>query len=73
MKKSNTIAAVFWAWLWGGVGLLLATPLTVCLAVLGRYVPSLRFLGVLLSDEEILTPEKRFYQRLLAAEALLRR
>ena len=62
------IAAVFWAWLWGAVGLLLATPLTVCLAVLGRYVPSLRFLGVLLSDEEVLTPEKRFYQRLLATD-----
>jgi hypothetical protein len=62
------IAAVFWAWLWGPVGLLLATPLTVCLAVIGRYVPSLRFLGVLLSDEEVLTPEKRFYQRLLAAD-----
>jgi hypothetical protein len=62
------IAAVFWAWLWGPVGLLLATPLTVCLAVLGRYVPSLRFLGVLLSDEEVLTPEKRFYQRLLAGD-----
>jgi predicted PurR-regulated permease PerM len=62
------IAAIFWAWLWGPVGLLLATPLTVCLAVIGRYVPSLRFLGVLLSDEEVLTPEKRFYQRLLAAD-----
>ena len=62
------IAAVFWAWLWGPVGLLLATPLTVCLAVLGRYVPSLRFLGVLLSDEQVLTPDKRFYQRLLAGD-----
>lgn len=62
------IAAVFWAWLWGGVGLLLATPLTVCLAVIGRYVPSLQFLGVLLSDEEVLTPDQRFYQRLLAAD-----
>ena len=62
------VAAVFWAWLWGAVGLLLAVPLTVCLAVLGRYVPSLRFLGVLLSDEEVLTPEKRFYQRLLASD-----
>lgn len=62
------IAAVFWAWLWGAVGLLLAVPLTVCLAVVGRYVPSMRFLGVLLSDEEVLTPEKRFYQRLLAAD-----
>src|SRR5579862_7751102 len=62
------IAAVFWTWLWGPVGLLLATPLTVCLAVLGRYVPSLRFLGVLLSDEPVLSPEKRFYQRLLAED-----
>lgn len=62
------VAAVFWTWLWGGVGLLLATPLTVCLAVLGRHVPSLRFLGILLSDEPGLAPEKRFYQRLLAAD-----
>jgi len=61
------VAAVFWAWLWGAVGLLLAVPLTVCLAVIGRYVPSMRFLGVMLSDEEVLTPEKRFYQRLLAS------
>lgn len=64
------IAAVFWTWLWGAVGLLLATPLTVCLAVLGRYVPSMRFLGVLLSDEPMLTPEKRFYQRLLAMDPI---
>lgn len=63
------VAAVFWTWLWGAVGLLLATPLTVCLAVLGRYVPSLRFLGVLLSDEPGLSLEKRFYQRLLSADA----
>ena len=63
------VAAVFWTWLWGAVGLLLATPLTVCLAVLGRYVPSLRFLSVLLSDEPVLTPDKRFYQRLLAEDA----
>lgn len=63
------VAAVFWTWLWGAVGLLLATPLTVCVAVLGRHVPSLRFLGVLLSDEPVLSPEKRFYQRLLAMDA----
>ncbi len=62
------VAAVFWTWLWGPVGLLLATPLTVCIAVLGRYVPSLRFLGVMLSDEPVLTPDKRFYQRLLAMD-----
>jgi predicted PurR-regulated permease PerM len=44
---------VFWAWLWGPVGLLLATPLTVCLGVLGKYVPYLTFLDVLLSDEPV--------------------
>ncbi len=63
------LAAVFWTWLWGPVGLLLATPLTVCLVVLGRYVPSLEFLSVVLSDTEVLTPETRFYQRLLAMNA----
>jgi len=62
------VAAVFWTWLWGGVGLLLATPLTVCLAVLGRYVPQLEFLNILLGDEPVLTPEVRFYQRLLALD-----
>ncbi len=62
------VAAVFWTWLWGPVGLLLATPLTVCLVVLGRYVPSLEFLSVLLSDEPVLSPETRFYQRLLAMD-----
>jgi len=63
------LAAVFWTWLWGPVGLLLATPLTVCVVVLGRYVPSLEFLSVLLSDTEVLSPETRFYQRLLAMNA----
>jgi predicted PurR-regulated permease PerM len=63
------IAAVFWTWLWGPVGLLLSTPLTVCLIVLGRYVPRLEFLSVLLSDTEVLPPETRFYQRLLAMNA----
>jgi len=62
------VAAVFWTWLWGPVGLLLATPLTVCLVVLGRYVPSLEFLSVILSDEPVLAPETRFYQRLLAMD-----
>jgi hypothetical protein len=59
------IAAVFWTWLWGAVGLLLATPLTVCLAVVGRYVPRLEFLRILLTDEPVLRPHTRFYQRLL--------
>lgn len=62
------VAAIFWTWLWGPVGLLLATPLTVCLVVLGRYVPSLEFLSVLLSDEPVLSPEKRLYQRMLAMD-----
>ncbi len=67
------VAAIFWATLWGMVGLVLATPLTVCLVVLGRYVPQLRFLDILLGSEPVLLPEERFYQRLIAgnvAEAL---
>jgi len=59
-------AAVFWTWLWGPLGLLLSTPLTVCVVVIGRYVPSLEFLSVMLSDEPVLPPGVRFYQRLLA-------
>ncbi len=62
------VATVFWTWLWGGVGLLLATPLTVCVAVLGKYIPSLRFLDALLGDEPTLAPNDRFYQRLLARD-----
>lgn len=61
-------AAAFWAWLWGPVGLLLSTPLTVCLVVVGGHVPGLRFLGVLLGDDPALSPEKRYYQRLLAKD-----
>ncbi|XZE46512.1 AI-2E family transporter [Pirellulaceae bacterium SH467] len=61
-------AAVFWGWLWGAVGLLLATPLTVCLVVLGRYVPRLRFFVTLLSDEEQVPPSLRAYQRLLSGD-----
>jgi predicted PurR-regulated permease PerM/GAF domain-containing protein len=59
-------AAIFWTSLWGPAGLFLATPLTVCLVVLGRYVPHLQFLGVLLGNDPVLAPEERFYQRLLA-------
>ena len=61
-------AAVFWGWLWGPVGLLLATPLTVCLAVIGSRVPTFQFLEVLLSDEPVLTPEAQLYQRALAGD-----
>lgn len=60
------VAAIFWATLWGLVGLVLATPLTVCLVVLGRYVPQLGFLDILLGSEPVLLPEERLYQRLLA-------
>lgn len=62
------VAAVFWATLWGPVGLILSTPLTVCLVVLGRYVPQLKFLEVVLGDEPALPPEQLFYQRLLAMD-----
>lgn len=62
------VAAVFWTWLWGPVGLLLATPLTVCVVVIGRHVPQLEFLEVLLGDEPILSTEVRFYQRLLSMD-----
>ena len=62
------VAAAFWTSLWGMVGLLLATPLTVCLVVLGRYVPQLHFLDVLLGSEPVLSPQERFYQRLLARD-----
>jgi methylmalonyl-CoA mutase cobalamin-binding subunit len=60
------VAAVFWTWLWGIPGLLLATPMTVLLAVMGKYVPQLHFLSILLGDEPVLDPKTRVYQRLLA-------
>ena len=63
------VAAVFWTWLWGTAGLFLAIPLTVCLVVMGRYIPQLEFLSVLLSDQPGLKPEERFYQRLLSNDA----
>src|SRR6185436_3930500 len=59
------VAAVFWTWLWGNSGLLLAVPLTTCLEVLGRHVPSLHFLSALLAREGAVEPHVRFYQRLL--------
>lgn len=62
------MAAVFWTAIWGPIGLVVSTPLTVCLLVMGRHVPQLRFLHILLGDEPPLTPESRFYQRLLAMD-----
>jgi predicted PurR-regulated permease PerM len=60
------VCAMFWTWLWGALGLLLSTPMTVCLAVLGKYVPSLCFFATLLGEDAELEPELRYYQRLLA-------
>jgi len=62
------VSAIFWAWLWGPVGLVLSTPMTVCLAVLGKHVARLEFLSVLLSDEPALETELVLYQRLLAGD-----
>ena len=64
------VAAVFWTILWGPAGLILSTPLTVCLVVLGRYVPQLSFLDVLLGDDANLGAEAQVYQRLLAMDQL---
>src|SRR5882757_6106784 len=61
-------SAIFWTLLWGWAGLVLATPLTVCLIVLGRHVPQLRFLHVLLGEDAELTPEAKFYERMLAMD-----
>jgi predicted PurR-regulated permease PerM len=61
------VAAAFWAWLWGVAGLFLAIPLTVCLVVMGKYIPQLAFLDVLLGDKPVLAPHERLYQRLLAS------
>ncbi len=62
------VTAVFWTWLWGIMGLLLATPLTVCLLVIGKHVPQLSFLDVLLGNEPVFEPKRRVYQRLLAGD-----
>jgi predicted PurR-regulated permease PerM len=63
------VAAIFWATLWGPIGLIVSTPLTLCLMILGRYVPQLEFLEVVLGDEPVLSPEAQFYQRLLAMDS----
>ncbi len=62
------VAATFWTWLWGPIGLILSTPLTLCLVVLGRHVSRLEFLEVLLGDRPPLTPVQSFYQRMLAGD-----
>jgi predicted PurR-regulated permease PerM len=61
------LATGFWTWLWGFAGLFLAVPMTVCAAVLGKYIPQMKFLQVLLGDEPVLEPYERLYQRLLSS------
>jgi predicted PurR-regulated permease PerM/methylmalonyl-CoA mutase cobalamin-binding subunit len=65
-EVAQLVAAAFWAFLWGPVGLILSGPLTVCLLILGKYVPQWTFLSVLLGDEPVLSPQIAFYQRLAA-------
>ena len=65
---SVVISAIFWGWLWGPVGLILSTPLTLCLVVLGRHVKQLEFLNVLFGDRPALTRVENFYQRVLAGD-----
>jgi predicted PurR-regulated permease PerM len=62
------ISVAFWTWLWGPLGLLMATPLTVCVVVLGRHVPGLSSVGMLMADTPALAPEFSYYQRLLARD-----
>jgi predicted PurR-regulated permease PerM len=62
------VAAIFWTWLWGPIGLLLSTPITLLLVVMGRHVPQLEFIDVLFGDRPALTPVESFYQRMLAGD-----
>ena len=62
------LAVAFWTWIWGAVGLALATPLTVCLLVMAKYVPDLEVVTILLSDEPVMGPDRSYYQRLVARD-----
>jgi predicted PurR-regulated permease PerM len=66
---SVIIAAIFWSWLWGPVGLIVSTPLTLCLLVAGRHIKALSLLDILLGDTQALTMPQRFYQRALSADS----
>jgi len=66
---SVVIAAIFWSWLWGPIGLIVSTPLTLCLLVAGRHVKALSLLDVLLGDTQALTMPQRFYQRALSGDS----
>jgi predicted PurR-regulated permease PerM len=65
---SVVVSTIFWAWLWGPIGLILATPLTLCLVVLGRHIERLEYLDVILGDRPALTPIENFYQRILSGD-----
>jgi adhesin HecA-like repeat protein len=67
---SVVIAAIFWSWLWGPIGLIVSTPLTLCLLVAGRHIKALSLLDVLLGDTHALTMPQRFYQRALSADSV---
>jgi len=62
------VSVAFWTWLWGPIGLLMATPLTVCLVVLGKYVPQMEYITVLMSDQSVAEKKIIYYQRLLAMD-----
>jgi predicted PurR-regulated permease PerM len=64
------VSAMFWTWLWGPMGLIIATPLTVCLVVIGRHVPNLRLFPIMFGDQPVLAESARLYDRLLAGRAL---
>jgi predicted PurR-regulated permease PerM len=64
------VAAAFWTWLWGPLGLLLSTPLTLCLVVLARHVERLQFIDVMLGDQPALTPQQAAYQRMLTGDPI---
>lgn len=67
-EVAQLVATAFWAFLWGPVGMILAWPLTTCLLMIGKYVPRLRFLNILLGDEPVLAPRVAVYQRLMARD-----
>jgi predicted PurR-regulated permease PerM len=67
-KVALLVAVAFWTWLWGPVGLVLATPLTVCLLVLAKYVPDMDFLAILVGEEPALETSVSYYQRLIAED-----
>ena len=69
---SVVISAIFWGWLWGPIGLIISTPITLCLVVLGRHIEQLAFLQILLGDRPALTKSETFYQRVLGGDQATR-